>query len=315
MKRSAWVWVAAVTAGVFGTGCAVEAKEADRFREAIPEAEAVSLAVPGPKGGATGTTTQGLHFSNLGGDGTARYYRFTRDLTRSVDVGTAFILGAVWAIVHTDPTTIEPKRAVWGPGQANALEPAVWRFTVTEVGDATYDYVLEGQPKAGGAWSTVLRGHGFGKSKPEHKSGWFEIDNEAMRTLDPAEGKDRGTAKVTFDLTKLPATIAVELRPIDGAGFTDVTVTHAEGGAGAVDITALADIDDSKATKLEDVRVESRWTPAGSGRADIELSKGDLPFVVTATECWSETFARVYYEDTVDFEPSSGDASACALPR
>src|SRR5205085_11413025 len=112
--------------------------------------------------------------------------------------------------------------------------------------------------KNGGAWITVMHGHGFGKSRPEHKTGSFEWDNDAYRTLDPARAKDEGTTKVTYDLTKLPATIAVELRPGATKGWADVTVTHADAGAGSVEIAALGDIDDSKTTQLEDIHLLSR---------------------------------------------------------
>src|SRR5689334_13963876 len=135
-------------------GCAVPADDADRFREPIPLEEEVALRVP--KGDGVRSTSQGLHVTTEGtAAAPARYYQLTRDLTSAVDFGTAVILGGIWTIVNSPPTTLEPKKAVWGPGSANALEPAVWRFTVTEVGAAEYDYVLEGQPRAGGAFRTV----------------------------------------------------------------------------------------------------------------------------------------------------------------
>lgn len=319
-SRARWSQVIAATfvvsaVSAFGNGCAVPADDAEKFREALPLQEEVALRVPGGANGAS-TKAQGLHIATETPVGaTARYYQMTRDLTGAVDFGTAVILGGVWAIVHTQPTTIEAKKAVWGPGAANALEPAVWRFTVTEVGDAEYDYILEGQPKAGGAWLTVMNGHGYGPSRPEHKQGWFQWDNDTYKTLEPTRGRDEGKTKVTFDLKQLPATINVELRPAAEKGWADVKVTHDKAGAGAVEITGLADIDESKATKLEDVHLLSRWSSDGSGRADVIMKDGDLPFSVDATECWSPSFARVYYQDTVNFEPTSGDPNTCAFPR
>lgn len=315
----------AVVTTTAAAGCAIKPDDSERFREAIPTQDDVALRIPGSDPTKTGgnitgkslTASGSLRIATLTGgatDPTARYYRFTRDITNAVDFGTAVILGSVWAIVHTEPTSIDDKTAVWGPGSASALEPAIWKLTVKEVGAAEYDYALEGQARGGGAWITVMNGHGFGKSRPEHKTGWFEWDNDAYRSLDPARAKDEGKTKVTYDLTKLPATIAVELRPGAAKGWADVTVTHADAGAGEVAITGLGDIDDTKSTQLEDIHLVSRWTPAGSGRADIELKNGDLPFTVTASECWASDFTRVYYEDTVSFEPTTGSSSACALP-
>lgn len=321
--RFASLLLSSLVFGSFAAGCAVKPDDSgERFREAIPTQDQVALRVPGTEstgGGGVGKTnlritTDPGSGALSGAESTARYYRFTRDMTNAVDFGTAVILGSVWAIVHTPPTSIDDKTAVWGPGAASALEPAVWKFTVKEVGTAEYDYVLEGQLKAGGAWLTVMQGHGFGKTSPQRDTGWFQWDNDNYRELDPARAKDEGTTKVTYDLTKLPATIAVELRPSAAKGWADVVVTHADAGAGSVEITGLGDIDDSKATQLEDIHLLSRWTSKGSGRADIELKSGDLPFTVTARECWSESFARVYYEDTVSFEPKTGSEAACALP-
>jgi hypothetical protein len=318
MKVTAVAFVVSALSA-FESGCAASSDEAERFREAVPLQEEVALRVPGASGSSATTKSAGIHIASgpvVGtGGGAARYYQFTRDMTGAVDFVTAVMLGGIWAIVHTQPTTLESKRAVWGPGAANALEPAVWRFTVNEVGDAEYDYVLEGQPKAGGAWLAVMRGHGYGKSRPEHKQGWFEIDNDAYKTLEPTRGRDEGTAKVTYDLRQIPASIAVELRPSAARGWADVKVIHDKAGSGSVEITSLGDIDESKATKLEDIHLLSRWTSEGSGRADVSMKNGDLPFTVDATECWSSSFARVYYQDTVDFEPETGDPTTCAFAR
>jgi hypothetical protein len=43
------------------------------------------------------------------------------------------------------------------------------------------------------------------------------------------------------------------------------------------------------------------------------MKNGDQPLTVDATECWSSSFARVYYEDSASYEPKTGDPSACAL--
>jgi hypothetical protein len=311
MARWAKVFGIACVLSLVGVGCVVQPDDGERFREAVPQEGEVALRVPG---GAGGTQTRSLHIATNDTNGeAARFYTFTRDMTNTVDFGTAIILGSVWAIVHSPPTSVEPKKATWGPGQATALEPAIYRFVVTEVGQKEYDYVLEGQAKGGGPWLTVMRGHGFGKDHPAHKSGWFEWDNDVHRTLDSARAKDSGKTKVTFDLRKLPATIDVALRPTDGKGEGDVKVTHEKEGAGSVDITAKGDLDPSKTTKLEDIHLLSRWTSAGSGRADVVMKNGDLTTTVTASECWSSSFARVYYKDTVNFEPATGDASVCAF--
>lgn len=302
-------------------GCAVSSDsgsgEADRFREALPLQEDVKLGVPGSADGSgTGTKSVGggLHIATEGAGGPASSYQFTREITGAVDFTTAIILGGLWAIVNSPPSSLEAKKAVWGPGSGNALEPAIWRFTVSEVGDKEYDYVLEGQPKSGGDWLPVLTGHGYGKSRPEHRQGWFQFDNDNYKTLDPSKGKDEGSTKITFDLKQLPATIDVQLRPAAAKGALDVGVTHEAGGAGKVHITGTGDLDDAKNTKLENIEMLSRWSSTGAGRSQWTFAGGDLPIAsVTASECWGTNFARTYYKDTVDYQPTSGDETTCAF--
>lgn len=307
------------------TGCQVTSSgEADAFREALPLQSDVALGVPGSQ--ATNVGTKNIHLATtpVGGsattddsgslsDSTAQYYTFTRDITGAVDFTTAVILGGIWAIVHSDPTSIETDKAVWGPGSSNALEPTIWRFTVTKVGDAEYDYILEGQPKSGGAWLPVLNGHGYGASRPEHKMGWFQANNDNYKTLEPSEGHDEGTTKITWDLRQSPATIDVELRPEADHGSLDVNVTHLADGGGSVDIAGTTDIDAATSTQLETVHLLSQWNNTGAGRADVQLSGGELPVTVDASECWSSAFTRSFYKDNVNFEQASGDDSVCAF--
>jgi len=57
--------------------------------------------------------------------------------------------------------------------------------------------------------------------------------------------------------------------------------------------------------------MRSRWQADGQGRSDARITTVNHG-EVTATECWSSTFARVYWADSVGLEPNEGDAGACA---
>jgi hypothetical protein len=98
----------------------------------------------------------------------------------------------------------------------------------------------------------------------------------------------------------------------DPAWF-DATVTHESEGAGRVALTAQGDIDKPANGTFEDVTLHSRWNAEGAGRADVQMSGGSLPTTVQATECWSETFARSYYTDNVNYQPTEGSPTACAF--
>jgi hypothetical protein len=302
--------------GVFAsvaTGCAASVDDGDKFREPLPVASEMSLSVPHSSGS---TTRSGLAVGSGDAPAYAKFYTFTRDVTDGVDLVTGVVLGSVWLIVHTHPTTIDQHQATWGPGSGDALSPVVWKLVVTEVQDGVFDYELDGRPKASTSdadWLAVLKGRGYGRNRAEHKNGYFTIDNDAAHTLDPARANDHGTTKITHQLHNWPATIAVELRPTPAPDWLDITVTHRSDGSGDVDVNGLVDVDQPKNGVPEDVVVHSRWANTGAGRADVQISGGNAPVLVKASECWSTSFVRSYYTDNVGLEPTVGDPAACVF--
>jgi hypothetical protein len=319
--------LSAASAGL--AGCMLEKQDdGDEFREAVPKREAVVVAGPDQDGAADSSaasvTTQAAE--PWTGGPYSKWYGFTRVVRAGVNVVTAAVLGSAWVIVRTEPSSVEDGEAVWGP-YTDALEPVTYRFRVTRVADAEYDYVLEGRPKASSSDSdyvAVLKGHGYGKRHDQHGEGEFTIDLDAARELDPfAHGDDSGTVRVVHHLPRnmkdgdyLPRTIVAEVEPdpaLNPESFA-VTSTANEDGTGSLHVTASADIDDSKTTELENIAVDSRFRADGAGRADISISGGDIPAdpgMLTAVECWGADFMRSYYSDSLELEPTEGEPSAC----
>ena len=148
--RSAWApGLMTMCAPLLLVACAVEPDDASKYREPLPAQGSVALGLPGSSGSSasTGTRTRDL---GAGGSASssAEFYGFSRNLTDAIDGNTSAILGAIWAVAQTPPTTIEPKKATWGPGQGSALDPVVWRLVVTEITSGEYGYVLDARPKA-----------------------------------------------------------------------------------------------------------------------------------------------------------------------
>jgi hypothetical protein len=304
----------------FGSGCTVKSDSSDEFRDPIPQSSDVALSVPGSSAG-TSTTSSAAGLRLSGGSGTgdfASYYVFTRDISAGVDFGTGAILAGVWLIVNQPATTISGNTATWGPGNG-ALDTATWRFVVTEIGDKEYNYELDGRPKSSTSdsdFKAVLSGHGYGKSRAEHRSGNFTIDNGAYNALEPTFAHDTGTTAVTYDLRQFPAQINVQLSPSPASlGENAIGVTHNQDGSGEVDIVGLDDISTNKDGTLENVTIHSRWTNVGAGRADVQASGGELSQTVVASQCWSSSFAQTYYTDNVNVQPTSGDATSCAFAQ
>lgn len=332
-----------VGASLLLPGCMLEKRDdGEEFREAVPQRDAVVVA--GPEAEANGDTgTASIADTRATqADGPAarpeysKWYAFTRVVRGSVNTVTGAVLGGVWLVVHSEPTSVEDGEAVWGP-YTDALEPATYRFRVTRIAEAEYAYVLEGRPKASKAdadYRVVLDGHGYGKQHELHGEGEFTIDLDVARALDPFQHRDdSGTVHIVHHLPRdisehldaLPRTILAEVRPdpaLNPESFS-VTSTANEDGTGVLRVDALADVDDTKTTELETIGIDSRWRADGAGRADVQISGGDVPAqlsaagaeseAVSAVECWGADFVRSYYDDSIGFEPTAGDAAACAF--
>ncbi len=316
-----------------GSGCVLEPKEdAGKFREAIPRAEAVQ--VSGPESTQSSNTASYDGLAGVKADEPwaqgpwSHWYGFTRHVRSGVNKLTGAVLGSVWLIVHTKPTTLTDDEAIWGP-YTDALEPVTYRLRVTEVAADTYEYRLEGRPKAStddGDYVAVLSGKGFGRDHSSHGDGSFTIDIDAMRQLDPfaVDPKDTGKVIITHDL---PSTITTDLfvgaRSVKAEALPSHTAERwtalsktEEDGSGTLQVDALTDVDDLPGTELETVAVYSMWLPSGAGRADISIMEGDVPAdlgSVHVTECWSDVFQTVYvgYSDNVTWATAEGSADAC----
>ena len=312
-------------------GCMLQKQDdGDEYREAVPQREAVVVA--GPDSDAAGDTSAAPGASAQAAGPQARtpyakWYGFTRVVRGGVNLVTAAVLGSAWAIVHTEPSSVQDGEATWGP-YTDALEPVTYRFRVTRVAEGEYNYTLDGRPKAStseDAYRAVLKGHGYGKRHAQHGEGDFTIDLSAARALDPfAHQNDSGTVHIVHHLPHdigdgqgaLPRSITAEVTPDPALNPESFSVTSNANldGTGSLHVDAHADVDDSKLTQLEDIGIDSRWRQDGAGRADIVIAGGDVPAdpgMVSAVECWGSDFMRSYYSDSINFEPSEGVAAAC----
>jgi hypothetical protein len=330
MYAKTWLWLGGcVLACHLLSGCALQKKDdADEFRDAVPQSEAVSLSGPDSSSGSTATASapppRGALSTTPPTPSYAKWYGFTRDMRDGVNTVTAGILGSVWLIIQSEPSSAAQDSATWGP-YTDELDPATYRFRVTRVAQDEYDYVLEGRPKTSASdadYQAVLTGHGYGKPHPLHGQGTFSIDLNVAKALDPYKHPDdSGSVAVVYelphdfsdDLGALPRTITATVTPQGEAHYSVESVANLD-HTGSIRVAAHVDIDDSKMTKLEDVTVHSRWNQSGAGRADITITGGDLPAstpVVNAVECWGTDFTESYYKDSVGFAPTAGDPNAC----
>lgn len=315
---------AAVLMGAVGCANSGDDEELVSLRQALPNQAAMQL--QGPESAAAEPAI--THAAAAPQDAPyAKFYTFTRNVRDGVNAVTAGVLGTVWFIVHTKPTSVEHGQATWGP-YTDSLEPATWRFSVTRIAGNEYEYTLQGRPKESSSeadYQTVLDGTGYGKSDPKHGDGQFTIDLDAARALDPVKHpNDSGLITivhelpptVTEELAPLPRNIQVTLAPSISAAHLDIVSIAREDRTGTLIVDGIADIDESKGTALEDVTVASQWDAAGAGRSDVTLSGGDVPAALdplTLVECWDTHFKQSYYKDSADSAPQVAEINACAF--
>jgi hypothetical protein len=299
----------------------------DRIGEAIPTAADVHIRLPDTAtqvGAPTGGGDTAIGTARLAALGEiAEYYQVTRQVTRDLNGGAAFVLILVHAVVQYPPTTIDGNVYTWGPG-SGALDPAEWRLVVTETDAGEYDWQLDGRSKTqlGAEFETLVAGHAIPGDEPHRGRGSFLLDFDAAERVDPIDNQLRGTVSVEYDLENRDGTAATLAMVIDSvqAGPNGEQPVHFEydyaeqrDGSGDFQFVVAGDLGDD-GSAAEQAEIRSRWLPDGQGRADARAAGGDLGDVtVTLSECWDIRFARVFYTDSLTWAPTEGEESSCAF--
>jgi hypothetical protein len=287
----------ALALSIAATGCVPHDEPPNAaIRRAIPTADQVRIKLPANQARALGDL--------------ADYYVVTRDVTRTLNGGTAWVLLLIHAIVQYPVTSVSGNVYTWGPW-SEVLAPAEYRLDVTDNLDGTYDYVLSGRNKtvAGSAFEGIIEGHAATAG-----TGDFAIDFDASKRVNPVDGADaRGHVTVQYDLAQRQ--LDMSAMALDGNGnpaMFEYAYKETPGGGGDMVFNATAD---AGGTSLaENIVIRSRWLADGSGRGDARLAGGDLGNAqAIASECWSSLFRRVFYTDNADFQPTEGDAAQCAF--
>jgi hypothetical protein len=243
------------------------------------------------------------------------YYVITLGVTTTFNGGTAWVLTLIHAIVQNPPTSTDGNVYTWGPG-SNALDPADYKLVVTANADGTFAYQLSGKSKtqASARFEVVIDGMADPRAGEGKGSGDFTVDFDASRRINPIQAGDaRGTMDVHYDLAQAHLDLALSSTDAQGRPTAaDYAYNAASDGGG--DMTFDVGADAGGTALLETLTLRSRWLGTGAGRTDARITGGDLGSLqVTASECWSASFGRVYYQDSNHFAPAEGTESSCAF--
>ncbi len=310
MKR-----ILAATAALLAlAGCGLE----DQFRNGLPQKSMVELNIPGRD------TVEGKASvsSELKGDRSGAYL-MTRGATLSVNGGTFFILGLIDAVTKNRPTSVNENVAVWGPYPGDALDPNVWRLTVTRTAEKDFTYLFDAKGKSAPdtAWATIISGSHHQGTDEDHGNGTFLIDWNAAQTL-PEHGPEIGSVVITYaraqgtNQVSIGADFAAVSDGNGGTGNFSYRYTATPGAGGTFDFMVRGDINNDVGTiTLEKLTVHSRWLETGAGRADLRVTEGDLGALeATGNECWDTSFNSQYAN--LNYDPASNygvEATDCAI--
>jgi hypothetical protein len=288
--------------GLAAGGCVKQDAPPEAIDKAIPTADDVSIKLPGGQAKMVGELSS--------------YYSITRDVTRTFNGGSAWVLVLIHAIVQYPVTSVSGDVYTWGPWKGDALDPAEYKLDVTANADGTFDYALSGRSKTDPAatFEAVIDGHADPTPGELKGNGNFMIDFDAGRRVNPFDAGDaKGQVEVKYDLAARHLDLTIMTTDANGAPvLADYAYNRALDGGGDMVFDFNADVGGTPLT--ENATIRSRWLADGSGRGDARIAGGDLGTQsATASECWSSLFRRVYYTDSANFAPAEGDVSQCAF--
>jgi hypothetical protein len=275
--------------------------------KAIPTSDQVAIKLPqtATKSGTTAMVGQ-----------LATFYVATRGVTVTFNGGSAWVLILIHSIVQYPVTSVSGNTYTWGPWSGNALDPSIYKLDVTANADGTYDYVLSGHAKSDATahFIAIIDGHADPRPGELKGNGTFLLDFDAARTVDPIDNaNNHGQVDVHYDLAQRHLDLTIMSTDANGQPVSaDYAYDEGLDGSGNMTFDVLANVGGTAAE--EDLTLRSRWLATGAGRGDARITGGDLAATqAIASECWSTSFARVYYTDNVNFNPTEGDATQCAF--
>jgi hypothetical protein len=293
--------LSAAFAATLVAGCIQKTNDHHPIAEALPTSDQVAIHLPQA---ATRTIGQ-----------LAPWYVATRDVTRTFNGGTAWVLIVVHAIVQLPPTTENGDTATWGPWNDGALDPAEYQLVVTSLANGSYDWELDGHAKSdtSGHFIAIITGNAVPSMPAGKGHGTFSIDFDNARIVNPVDNaNNKGVIDVAYDLAA--RTLDMQIATTDANGnAVDAHYTYAEATDGSGNMTFSTTANAGGGPALEDEVLRSRWESTGTGRADLRIAGGDLGSLqVTASDCWDVNFLETYYTDSAGFVPTQGDPATCA---
>ena len=243
----------------------------------------------------------------------AEYYTHTRNLTRTLNGGSAVVLRLLHDIVQYPVTSVDGNQYTWGPWAAG-LDPAEYKLVVTESGAGTFEYVLAGRPRnTTGTFEAVVRGTALPAASDAEGKGQLLLDFDAAERVNPADNDGKGQLTIQYDF--VARTLAIDAVTLENGRPATAHYTYQEQADGAGDMTFGLRGNADAGAGLETLTLRSRWLEGGEGRGDARVTGGDVGAAeLTASECWDGQFRRVYFIAAAgSLGGTEGNVASCAF--
>ncbi len=281
------------------TACVQEEQGPAGLEQALPTAEQLSIKLPDGQARALG---------ELG-----EFYTWTRNITRSLNGGSAWVLILIHSIVQYPVTTVEGNVYTWGPwGQG--LDPAEYKLVVTALANGTFEYQLAGRPRnTQGSFETVISGTAIPGPSEDKGKGQLLLDFDAAERVNPVDNDGQGQLTIKYDFAL--RTLDLDAVTVEDGRPATAKYSYKDQADGAGDMVLGLRANANGGAGLESITLRSRWLASGAGRGDARVTGGDVgASEVTASECWNNLFRRVYFVSEAGMlGATEGDVNDCAF--
>jgi hypothetical protein len=285
-----WGTRALAGAALLATACGNWSNDDIAFVEALPNAQALRVALPAQAG-------QPL----CGALGTSQVWAFAKPTGDNLNAGADALLALIDLVRRATPTTRGEDERTWGPfddrNHPGVELRIVMRRTRDAAGVPTYDYTFGARVKIqGGDFQPVLDGSFTGDSA-RAGGGTLVLEFPALRALGMNDKPTDPTTpmKVTYDRRADPRTLTVDVPSggFDLASFDYGYIGYAS-GQGEFDYAFVNQAGDR-------VVVSALFDARGAGGARVSATDHVSGLTFGFTECWDAASCITAVNDPFNF--------------
>lgn len=281
------------------TGCLQQDQRPEGLEQALPTAEQLSIKLPEGQTRAVGQL--------------AEYYTHTRNITRTLNGSSAWVLILIHSIVQYPVTTVDGNVYTWGPW-GEGLDPAEYKLVVTAKDNGSFEYQLAGRPRnTTGSFETVISGTAIPGATETTGRGQLLLDFDAAERVNPVDNDGKGQLTIAYDFAQ--RTLALDAVSVENNRPVTAHYAYTDTADGAGNMVFGLRGDAGGGAGLESLTLRSRWQAGGAGRGDARVVGGDVgQNEITASECWNNQFRRTYFiAEAGMLGGSEGDPATCVF--